>query len=52
MKFDIWNSLGDYFRLSDMIFWPVVVRNDTTVAQAIESAKPVLQEALNYFYEK
>lgn len=52
LKLDIWGSLGDYFSLSNMIWWPVVVNKDTTVAQAIESAKPVLQDALNYFYNK
>lgn len=52
LKMDIWGSFGDYFRFGDMIWWPIVVNKDTTVAQAIESAKPVLQDALDYFRSK
>ncbi len=52
LKLDIWFHLGDYFSMSNMIWWPVIVVKDTTVAQAIESAKPVLQDALDYFYNK
>lgn len=51
LVFDVWFCLGDYFSYSNTFWWPIVVTKDTTVAQAVEAAKPVLQYALDKFYE-
>lgn len=48
--FDVWFCLGDYFSYGNLFWWPIVVNKDQTVAQCVESAKPVLQYALDKFY--
>ncbi len=50
LKLDPWGSLEPRFSFSGSVWWPIVVNKDTTVAQAVESAKPVLQDALNTFW--
>jgi len=50
LKLDPWNSLAPNFDFGGTIWWPIIVNKDTTVAQAVESGKPVLQDALNVFY--
>lgn len=53
LKFDPWGSLAPYFDYGGAIWWPIVVRNDTTVAQAVEASKATLQNALdNFIYKK
>jgi multiple sugar transport system substrate-binding protein len=48
LKLDPWLSIG--FDYGGVYWWPVIVNKDTTVAQAIEAGKPVLQDALDTFY--
>jgi len=50
LKMDIWTSLPG-FDFGATIWWPIVVNKDTTVSQAVEAAKPVLQDALDAFWE-
>jgi multiple sugar transport system substrate-binding protein len=52
LKLDPWGSLAPGFDFGGTIWWPVVVNKDTTVAQAVEAGKPVLQDALNVFWGK
>ena len=52
LKMDTWGSYAGFFDFGGAIWWPIVVRYDTTVAQAVEAAKPVLQGTLDYFKEK
>lgn len=52
LKLDPWGSLKPAFSYDGTFWWPVVVDKDTTVAQAVEAAKPVLQDALNVFWGK
>lgn len=53
LKFDPWSSLSPYFDYGAAIWWPIVVRNDMTVAQSVESGKTLLQSALdNFIYKK
>lgn len=46
-KLDIWNMMGDYFNYGNLIWWPIVVNKDTTVAQAVEATKTVMQDCLD-----
>lgn len=50
LKLDIWNSVG--FDFGATIWGPIVVDKTSTVAQAVEAAKPVLQDSLDAFYSK
>ncbi|HWT76676.1 MAG TPA: extracellular solute-binding protein [Mobilitalea sp.] len=47
LKFDPWGYLSPYYDLGSSIFFPIAVTKDATVAQAVESAKPMLQNALD-----
>jgi ABC-type glycerol-3-phosphate transport system substrate-binding protein len=49
LKLDPWNSLPS-FDFGSNIWYPIVVDKDTTVAQAVESSKQVLQDSLDTFY--
>lgn len=40
------------FDFGETIWWPIVVNKDKTVSQAVEAAKPVLQDALDAFWKK
>lgn len=51
-KLDPWGSLSPAYDFGSTIWWPVVVNKDTTVAQAVEAAKPVVQDALDNFWNK
>jgi hypothetical protein len=52
-KFDPWPCLSPYYDFGGTIWWPIVVRKDTTVAQAVEAGKAMLQSALdNFIYKK
>jgi ABC-type glycerol-3-phosphate transport system substrate-binding protein len=46
LKVDLWNSLNG-FDFGATIWSPIVVDKTSTPAQAVEAAKPVLQDALN-----
>lgn len=50
MKVDLWDSLKPTFDMGS-IWWPVIVDKTSTVSQAIEAAKPTLQDALNTFFK-
>ncbi len=50
LKLDPWGSLTPNFDFGGSIWWPIIVNKDTTVAQAVEASKPVLQDALKTFY--
>ncbi len=52
LKFDPWGSLSPYYDFGGTIWWPIVVNKDNTVAQAVEAAKPMLQNALDNFMYK
>ena len=52
LKLDPWGSLAPAFDFGGAMWWPIIVNKDTTVAQAIEAAKPVLQDAMNVFWGK
>lgn len=49
-KLDPWGSLAPYFDLGSTIFFPLVVDKNKTVSQAVETAKPMLQNALDVLY--
>jgi len=51
LKLDLWMSLPG-FDFGETIWWPIVVNKDKTVSQAVEAAKPVLQDALDAFWKK
>jgi len=51
LKLDLWTSLPG-FDFGENIWWPIVVEKTSTVSQAVEATKPVLQDALNAFWEK
>lgn len=50
-KIDIWQSLPG-FDFGATIWQPIIVDKKSTVAQAVEAAKPVLQNALDKFWSK
>lgn len=51
VKLDLWGSLGGSgFDFGSTVWFPLVVDKSTTVAQATEANKQVLQDALNTFY--
>lgn len=52
LKLDPWGCLAPYFDYGSTIFWPIVINKEKTVAQAVEAGKPVLQNALDYLYNK
>ncbi len=52
LKFDPWGSLSPYYDFGGTIWWPIVVNKDATVAQAVESGKAMLQNALDNFIYK
>ena len=50
-KLDIWSSLSSSgFDFGATIWQPIIVDKKSTVAQAVEAAKPVLQGALDKFW--
>ncbi|WP_252891152.1 hypothetical protein [Thermoclostridium stercorarium] len=51
LKLDLWMNLPG-FDFGETIWWPIVVNKDKTVSQAVEAAKPVLQDALDAFWKK
>ena len=51
LKLDLGLSLPG-FDFGESIWWPVVVNKTSTVSQAVEAAKPVLQDALDAFWSK
>lgn len=51
LKLDLWNSLSG-FDLGETVWDPIVVDKTATVAQAVEAAKPILQDALNNFFKR
>jgi hypothetical protein len=52
LKFDPWGSLAPYYDFGGTVWWPIVVDKTSTVAQAVESSKPMLQSALDNFMYK
>ncbi|MEG6614591.1 ABC transporter substrate-binding protein [Pseudoclostridium thermosuccinogenes] len=50
LKLDIWGSLPG-FDFGENLWWPIVVDKTSTVSQAVEATKPVLQDALNAFFK-
>jgi multiple sugar transport system substrate-binding protein len=50
LKFDMWGSLTPYYDFGATVFFPIAVDKTQTVAQAVESAKPSLQNALDILY--
>jgi hypothetical protein len=52
LKFDPWTCLSPYYDYGGTIWWPIVVRKDSTVAQAVEAGKAMLQSALDNFIYK
>jgi multiple sugar transport system substrate-binding protein len=50
LKMDLWTSMSDSFDFGGAIWWPIVVDKTSTVAQAVEAAKPVLQDALDALF--
>lgn len=52
LKFDPWSCLAPYYDFGSTIWWPIVVDKTATVAQAVETAKPMLQNALDNFVYK
>lgn len=50
LKLDPWGSLAPNFDFGNSVWTPIAVNKDKTVAQAVEAAKPSLQDALNIFY--
>jgi len=49
-KLDPWGSLQPYFDFGSTVFYPIAVSKDKTVAQTVEAAKPILQNALDVLY--
>ncbi|HEX3077310.1 MAG TPA: extracellular solute-binding protein [Lachnospiraceae bacterium] len=50
---DLWNGkLGGSFDFGKTVWFPLVVDKTSTVAQAVESSKQVLQDDINNFYKK
>lgn len=49
-KLDPWGSLQPYYDFGSTVFYPIAVKKDKTVAQTIEAAKPMLQNALDVLY--
>lgn len=49
-KLDPWASLVPYYDMGQTIFFPLCVDKTSTVAQAVEAAKPTLQNAMDYLY--
>ena len=52
LRLDIWDKLSPGFDFGATIWGPIVVDKTSTVAQAVEAAKPVLQDAIDAFYSK
>jgi len=52
LKFDPWFCLAPYYDYGSTIFYPICVDKTSTVAQAVETAKPMLQNALDSFVYK
>lgn len=50
VRLDPWGSLAPYFDMGQTVFFPTCVDKDKTVAQAVEAAKPTLQNAMDYLY--
>lgn len=50
LKLDPWGSLAPYYDFGSTIFYPIAVSKDKTVSQAVETAKPMLQNALDVLY--
>lgn len=50
LKVDLWTSLSG-FDFGQLLWGPIVVDKTSTPAQAIEAAKPVLQDALNNVFK-
>ncbi len=48
-KLDIWSYLPN-FDFFGTVWYPIIDSKESTVAQAVEAAKPVLQEALDILY--
>ncbi len=51
LVFDMWGALTPYYDFGQTVFMPLCVDKTHTVAQAVESSKPVLQNALDILYE-
>lgn len=49
LKLDPWGSMPGY-DYGATIWWPIIVNKEATVSQAVESAKTVLQDALDAFW--
>lgn len=49
LKLDLWTTLPG-FDFGSNLWWPIVVDKSSTVSQAVEATKPVLQDALNAFW--
>lgn len=49
-KLDPWGAMSPYFDMGSTVFFPICVTKDKTVAQAVEAAKPTLQNAMDYMY--
>ena len=50
LSLDVWDKLSPGFDFGPTLWGPIVVDKTSTVAQAIEAAKPVLQDAIDAFY--
>lgn len=52
LTLDVWDKLSPGFDFGATLWGPIVVDKTSTVAQAIEAAKPVLQDSIDAFYSK
>lgn len=52
LKLDPWGCMAPYYDFGSTIFYPIAVDKDKTVAQAVETAKPMLQNALDILFKK
>lgn len=50
LSLDVWDKLSPGFDFGATLWGPIVVDKTSTVAQAIEAAKPVLQDSIDAFY--